>query len=189
MANDDPQTAREVTIPVRGGRYDYILVRPDGTSTRLDVTDSDLAAGHHTAALRDGERVVEIALSSTSDPDLDPARGQAKKPIPFRCFGACPDDPREKGRSRRTQPSALSIACHSSSAGSQPTESRTKPGSTASPQRARRSAELWTPPKEVAGWMSGQAPMKRSASSADDSVSPIRKPKRRIWRRASACAP
>jgi hypothetical protein len=65
-----------VTIPVRRGRYDYVLVRPDGTSTTLDVTESDLDAEQHTAALRDGERVVEIALSSTSDPDLDPARGQ-----------------------------------------------------------------------------------------------------------------
>ena len=37
------------------------------------------------------------------------------------------------------------MAFHNSSTGSQPTDSRTKPGATASPQRARRSADVCTP--------------------------------------------
>ena len=67
-----------------------------------------------------------------------------------------PDAPKQPAPTQRA-----SIAAQSSSTGSQPTDSRTKPGATASPQRARRSADVWTPPKEVAGWISAQPSMKR----------------------------
>lgn len=64
------------TIPVRRGPYQYVRVAADGATTPIRVDPSALDAGALEVDVRDGETVTEIALSSTSDPDLDPARGQ-----------------------------------------------------------------------------------------------------------------
>ena len=64
------------SFPVRSGPYQYVRVRPDGTSVTIPVDDSARDAGVAAAEVDDGDTIVEVALSSTSDPDLDPPRGQ-----------------------------------------------------------------------------------------------------------------
>ena len=62
-----------------------------------------------------------------------------------------------------------------------------KPSATASvPQRARRSAVEWTPPKLVASATSSRSARKRCARSAPSSVKPTSGPKDCIWRAAIA---
>jgi hypothetical protein len=73
---DGPRTgALTVSIPVRPGRYAYVRVAPDGTTTHLDVASPDLDAGRATIDVAPGDLLVEIALSSTSDPDYERPRG------------------------------------------------------------------------------------------------------------------
>jgi hypothetical protein len=64
------------TFPVRSGPYQYVRVRPDGTSETIPVDDATLEAGVGAAEVAAGDTIVEVALSSTSDPDLDPPHGQ-----------------------------------------------------------------------------------------------------------------
>ena len=73
MANE---TTREVRIPVRDGRYEYVLVAADGAATTLSVSDAAKAIGFETVTVRDGDRVLEVNQSSTSDPDFEAPRGQ-----------------------------------------------------------------------------------------------------------------
>jgi hypothetical protein len=63
-------------IPVRRGPFQYVVVGPDGSTTTVQIEEADLAAGSVRVEVGDGDRVLEIALASTSDPDLNPARGQ-----------------------------------------------------------------------------------------------------------------
>jgi hypothetical protein len=63
-------------IPVRSGSFQYVLVRKDGSTHTLKVDDGDTRSGWLEVAVVDGDRLLEIALSSTSDPDLNPPRGQ-----------------------------------------------------------------------------------------------------------------
>jgi hypothetical protein len=63
-------------IPVRKGPYQYVLVGADGTTETISVTDQQLDAGWVEVEVSEGQQITEVALSSTSDPDLDPARGE-----------------------------------------------------------------------------------------------------------------
>lgn len=81
--------------------------------------------------------------------------------------------------------SAASNALHKGSKGSQPTEIRTKPAATLSPQRARRSADVCIPPKLVDGMTKRQFLINSSACSASSSVSPITLPNVVICLRAT----
>src|SRR5580704_10797655 len=83
--------------------------------------------------------------------------------------------------------SASFISFQSSSSGSQPTESRTNPSGTLSPQRARLSAEECTPPKLVVGLMNLQPLMNFSAELLSFNVTPIIMAKRSIWLSATSC--
>lgn len=76
MGTDDQNETTEARVPVRKGRYEYVLVREDGTSTTIPVGEAAYGEGTLAVAVRAGEKIVEIGLSSTSDPDLDPPRGQ-----------------------------------------------------------------------------------------------------------------
>ena len=76
MATRDDGSVASVRFPVRSGPYQYVRVGSDGTSTTIEVGDADLERGSAEASVADGESIVEVALSSTSDPDLDPPRGQ-----------------------------------------------------------------------------------------------------------------
>lgn len=78
LANERP--SRRVRVDVRTGPYQYVLVRPDGTSSTIRVEPAERATGTVETEVYDGDRVLEVALSSTSDPDLDPARGQLWPP-------------------------------------------------------------------------------------------------------------
>jgi hypothetical protein len=69
-----------VRVPVRSGPYLYVRVRSDGDSETVAIGADDLEAGFVTVRVAPGDRVMEVALSSTSDPDLDPARGQLWPP-------------------------------------------------------------------------------------------------------------
>ncbi|HQR38452.1 MAG TPA: hypothetical protein PLF26_08615 [Blastocatellia bacterium] len=75
MPDEAIATTRSVTIPVRPGRYAYVRVGPDGSTSTVHVSTRELDRGKATVDVTPGESIVEIALSSTSDPDLDPARG------------------------------------------------------------------------------------------------------------------
>ena len=76
MANDHGKELREARVPVRRGRYAYVLVRRDGTSTTIPVSEAAYDEGPLEVAGRDGERIVEVGVSSTSDPDLDAPLGE-----------------------------------------------------------------------------------------------------------------
>jgi len=65
-----------IEIPIRSGPFNYVLVRADGTTVEIHPDDAQLAAGSTSVDVEQGDQILEIALSSTSDPDLDPARGQ-----------------------------------------------------------------------------------------------------------------
>jgi hypothetical protein len=65
-----------VTIPVRPGPFQYVLVRSDGTRSTVDVEREGIERGSVFVEVGTGDRVLEIALASTSDPDLDRAKGQ-----------------------------------------------------------------------------------------------------------------
>ena len=73
--NDRPEETT-ISIPVREGRYQYVRVRPSGETHTVRVGPADFERGVAAVAVRDGDRVLEVTLSSTSDPDLDPGRGQ-----------------------------------------------------------------------------------------------------------------
>src|SRR5260370_27694115 len=83
--------------------------------------------------------------------------------------------------------SASFISFQSSSSGSQPTESRTNPSGTLSPLRARRSAEVCTPPKLVVGRINLQPLMNFSAEVLSLKVTPRIMAERRIRLFATAC--
>jgi hypothetical protein len=76
VATDDKSTATRVRVPVRTGSYQYVLVRPDGSSTTIPVGPEALEEGSVEVEVSAGDAVMEVALSSTSDPDLDPPRGE-----------------------------------------------------------------------------------------------------------------
>jgi hypothetical protein len=76
MTTSDEELLQHVRFPVRSGPYQYIRVGSDGTSSTLPVDGAQLEAGTAEARIASGDTVVEVALSSTSDPDLDPPRGQ-----------------------------------------------------------------------------------------------------------------
>ena len=65
-----------VRFPVRTGPYQYVRVQSDGTTETIPVGDGDLETGTAEAHVGEGDAIVEVALSSTSDPDLDPPHGQ-----------------------------------------------------------------------------------------------------------------
>lgn len=65
-----------VVLPVRTGKFGYVRVARDGTTHDLHVDPEPRERGEFRTSVADGDRVLEIALGSTSDPDLDPARGQ-----------------------------------------------------------------------------------------------------------------
>ena len=66
----------KIPIPVRPGPYLYVVVHPDGSTENIDTPDETLDAGSIEVEVDDSDRVMELARSSTSDPDLAPARGQ-----------------------------------------------------------------------------------------------------------------
>src|SRR4029077_13473634 len=68
--------------------------------------------------------------------------------------------------------SAAFISFQSCSSGSQPTDTRTNPSGTLSPQRARLSAEVCRPPKLVVGRITRQLLMKFSADALSLRVTP-----------------
>lgn len=79
MASEAPQS-EHVRVPVRSGPYQYVRVRADGSTATVHVGEEDFEAGTVEVCVAPGDRVMEVALSSTSDPDLDPARGQLWPP-------------------------------------------------------------------------------------------------------------
>ncbi len=68
--------SQTVEIPVRAGRFGYVRVSPDGSAHDLRVGADDRERGTSVVAVTNGDRILEIALGSTSDRDLDPGRGQ-----------------------------------------------------------------------------------------------------------------
>jgi hypothetical protein len=64
------------SIPVRTGPFQYVLVRADGSTSTISIDESAIEAGRFDVSVAEDDRILEIALSSTSDPDLDPPRGQ-----------------------------------------------------------------------------------------------------------------
>jgi hypothetical protein len=80
MTNRDEGLETTVQFPVRSGPYQYVRVRSDGTSATLPVDEAALEAGTASASVAGGDTIVEVALSSTSDPDLDAPRGQLWPP-------------------------------------------------------------------------------------------------------------
>lgn len=76
----EPTRAQTVTIPVRPGRFAYVRVARDGETHDLHVDSGSKERGSFATAVSDGDQVIEIALGSTSDPDLDRARGQLWPP-------------------------------------------------------------------------------------------------------------
>lgn len=65
-----------VTIPVRIGRFGYVRVASDGTTVDLHINVEARERGQFETIVAQGDCVLEIAFGSTSDPDLDRARGQ-----------------------------------------------------------------------------------------------------------------
>jgi|1185.fasta_scaffold1061667_1 hypothetical protein len=76
MPIEHDTSSLRVRVPVRTGPYQYVRVDPDGVSSTIPVDAAAYASGAAEISVRPGERIVEIALSSTSDPDLDPPLGQ-----------------------------------------------------------------------------------------------------------------
>jgi citrate lyase subunit beta/citryl-CoA lyase len=76
MSADRPREPRRVRVPVRSGPYQYLLVGPDGESSTIPVDGWARDAGWAHVDVGPDDRVIEIALKSTSDPDTDPPRGQ-----------------------------------------------------------------------------------------------------------------
>ena len=76
----EPIRVQTVTIPVRPGRFAYVRVARDGETHDLHVDSATRERGSFAIAVSDGDQVIEIALGSTSDPDLDRARGQLWPP-------------------------------------------------------------------------------------------------------------
>jgi hypothetical protein len=76
MLKDNIDTSKRVCVPVRIGPYQYVLVRSNGATSTIVVPRVALDAGTAEVIVRPGDLVIEVALKSTSDPDLDPARGQ-----------------------------------------------------------------------------------------------------------------
>lgn len=76
MTTRDEGLVSRVRFAVRTGPYQYIRVGSDGTSSTLAIADAELEAGTAEADVAGGDSIVEVALSSTSDPDLDPPKGQ-----------------------------------------------------------------------------------------------------------------
>jgi hypothetical protein len=76
MASHEEKPAASASFPVRRGPYQYVRVRPDGTSSTVTVDEQMLHDGVASCEVAPDDRIVEVALSSTSDPDLDPPRGQ-----------------------------------------------------------------------------------------------------------------
>lgn len=72
----EPARQHTVTIPVRTGRFAYVRVARDGETHDLHVDSEARERGTFETTVSDGDQVIEIALGSTSDPDLDRARGQ-----------------------------------------------------------------------------------------------------------------
>lgn len=65
-----------IEIEVRTGPYQYVLTRLDGSAVTLDVSPAEREEGMAAVDVSEGDTVMEVALASTSDPDLDPARGR-----------------------------------------------------------------------------------------------------------------
>jgi hypothetical protein len=76
MNPTDEHQETTISIPVREGRYQYVRVRTNGDSSTVPVAPADLERGTVDVAVAPGDRVLEVTLSSTSDPDLEPGRGQ-----------------------------------------------------------------------------------------------------------------
>jgi len=76
MSPTEDRTETTISIPVREGRYQYVRVRPSGETKTVRVGPSDFECGTADVAVAEGDCVLEVTLSSTSDPDLDPGRGQ-----------------------------------------------------------------------------------------------------------------
>lgn len=72
----EPARLHTVTIPVRAGRFAYVRVARDGETHDLHVDSGSRERGTFETTVSDGDQVIEIALGSTSDPDLDRARGR-----------------------------------------------------------------------------------------------------------------
>ncbi len=72
----DSKPLSRARVPVRTGPYQYVRVGPDGSTATIPVDRAALDAGTIEVDVVTGDRVMEIALSSTSDPDLDPPHGQ-----------------------------------------------------------------------------------------------------------------
>lgn len=77
----DPAGVQTIAIPVRFGRFAYVRVARDGETHDLHVDSASKDRGSFETTVSDGDQVIEIALGSTSDPDLDRARGQLWPPV------------------------------------------------------------------------------------------------------------
>src|ERR1700751_6087443 len=77
--------------------------------------------------------------------------------------------------------SAAFISFQSCSSASQPTDTRTNPSGSLSPQRARLSAEVCKPPKLVVGRITRQVLMNFSAEALSLSLTPKIIPNLSIW--------
>lgn len=71
--NGSPSVVR---FRVRPGRYAYVRVGARGDAHDVHVSHAERENGTFETIVAPGDRILEIALSSTSDPDLAPARGQ-----------------------------------------------------------------------------------------------------------------
>lgn len=76
MSQKSISDTRDVEFSVREGSFLYVLVHSDGSTSTIPVDQSALDRGRIRVRVLPEDRIIEIALKSTSDPDLDPARGQ-----------------------------------------------------------------------------------------------------------------
>ena len=83
--------------------------------------------------------------------------------------------------------SACSMSATRSSVSSMPSESRANPSATGSPHRARRSTDVWMPPKLVAATSRSLRATSSCTAAASASSTATSPPKRFICRFATAC--
>ncbi len=77
----DQAGVQTIAIPVRFGRFAYVRVAGNGETHDLHVDSGARERGSFETTVSDGDQVLEIGLGSTSDPDLDRARGQLWPPV------------------------------------------------------------------------------------------------------------
>src|SRR3954451_9927457 len=164
------------------GRHDRRQRRGDRDRAEKEAKREDLADRHDGRRDRPCHPVGHGLILCVESADSPSRGGRAVRAVRDR-GGREPSTPYPAASSAR------STSAIRSAGSSQPTLIRMKPSPTSLPdQRARRSADEWTPPKLVASATSRDAARKRSARSRVPRSNASTAPNRLIWRAASSCA-